>query len=105
MWVVFKTNIKHISVLSFHGHTKLFEKLESFCDSPANSCRAAYDLECSLGLDYAIPALLCTRPLEIADFGVLKASLPFRSRGTILPVNYLGGIKTRLGNILRAHQE
>lgn len=32
---------------------------------------------------------LSTHPLEIADFGVLRASLPFRSRGTILPANLL----------------
>lgn len=38
---------------------------------------------------YAIPALLSTSPLEINDLEVLKSSLPFRSRGTIPPVNYL----------------
>lgn len=37
----------------------------------------------------SIPALLSTRPLERHDFGVLKVSLSFRSRGTLLPVNYL----------------
>lgn len=39
--------------------------------------------------DEVIPALLSTNPLEINDLEVLKSSLPFRSRGAILPVNYL----------------
>lgn len=82
--------IQSISLYSPSMVTRSFlKKLESFCDAPVNSCSAAYDFECSLGLDYAVPALLCTHPLEIADLGVLKASLPFRSRGTILPGNYL----------------
>lgn len=33
--------------------------------------------------------LLSNHTLETAAFGVLRASLPFRSRGTILPANYL----------------
>lgn len=69
---------------------------------------------------YAIPALLSTSPLEINDLEVLKSSLPFRSRGAILPVNYLdlfswgggGVVVLRDGNkdnpefnIGREHQE
>lgn len=78
--------------------------------------RAAMTLMTAKIQDWVIPALLSPNPLEINDLEVLKSSLPFRSRGTILPVNYLDlfswGVVSRDGdkdnpecNIGRAQQE
>lgn len=61
------------------SHYLRLYKLESVSDATVNGCRAAHDLTCSLGL-FSNPS---------ARDGWFWNFEAFRSRGTVLPANYL----------------